>query len=412
MSRSKHTVDYLAREANIDPEEVLLLLWDGGLGYLRTAGSKVRNNDMDRARTLLGMLSSNDLASVAAWQRALELNAEEFRGLQTSLGLEFASAGKLRSRSIRKLEAHARSRRHEELRPAPITTDRPKGLESDKNRATKEIAAQSLEWRPIGQQRKIVLLSLDDILAIHMELVGYFAGQNDPIDPPGVRDSNLLASALFRPETSLGIERKYPTVEMAAAALLHALIHDHPFHNGNKRTALVAMLAFLDANGLLMTCDEEQLFRQVLRIARHALVQDGAGQLTDRETLAIAAWIKEHTRQIELGDRPIPFRKLRKLLSRYECGVDTLAGSRANISRSIERKRLLLRPKIEKVSCQIPYGGEGREVGKGTMARIRKDLQLDEENGTDSASFYDNAPAVAGEFIEQFRKTLLRLSRL
>src|SRR5258708_1626270 len=74
------------------------------------------------------------------------------------------------------------------------------------------------------------------VLVIHNQLVRDFAESGDPIDPPGIRDrGELLESALSRPQTSIGTTLKYPTIEMAAAALLHALVHNHPFHNGNKR---------------------------------------------------------------------------------------------------------------------------------------------------------------------------------
>ena len=58
----------------------------------------------------------------------------------------------------------------------------------------------------------------DEVMRIHFELVKDFADGPDPIEPSGVRTESLLASAVFRPQTSLGDVLKYPTVEMAAAA--------------------------------------------------------------------------------------------------------------------------------------------------------------------------------------------------
>src|ERR1700741_1391270 len=93
-----------------------------------------------------------------------------------------------------------------------------------------------------------VLLSADDILALHYQLVDFFKKTEDPIDPAGPRDLNLLASAVGRPQTSLGHEEKYPTLLLKAAALFHSLVKNHAFHNGNKRTGLMATLTFLDRN--------------------------------------------------------------------------------------------------------------------------------------------------------------------
>ena len=208
----------------------------------------------------------------------------------------------------------------------------------------------------------------------------------------------------------MGNVRKYPTAEMAGAALLHSLVHNHPFHNGNKRTGLVSMLAFLDLNRLLITCNEDELFKTVLRIAQHAIAT--GSQLPDREVLFISEWILANSRPIELGDRPIPFRRLRKLLTRFDCSCDPPRGTHVLVTRPFLRPRRLRRPQEVTLSVQVQYRDEGREIPKGVIARLRKELCLDEPHGIDSASFYDNAPAAAGEFILQFRKTLRRLASL
>ncbi len=92
------------------------------------------------------------------------------------------------------------------------------------------------------------------MLAIHNALVLDFLHQENPIDPPGPRNDDIIASAVFRQHTSIGDVLKYPSVELSAAALLHSLVNNHPFHNGNKRTALVSMLVLLDENELMLTC--------------------------------------------------------------------------------------------------------------------------------------------------------------
>jgi len=79
--------------------------------------------------------------------------------------------------------------------------------------------------------------------------VADFAGTGDPIAPPGVRSMTLLESAVSRQHTALGGRLKYADPVSSAATLLYGICSDHPFHNGNKRTALVAMLVHLDDTG-------------------------------------------------------------------------------------------------------------------------------------------------------------------
>jgi len=71
---------------------------------------------------------------------------------------------------------------------------------------------------------------------------------------------SLLASALGRPfQTAFGKDA-YPTIQEKAAALFHSLIANHPFFDGNKRTAVLALVHFLLANGWFPVIGEEELF--------------------------------------------------------------------------------------------------------------------------------------------------------
>jgi len=65
---------------------------------------------------------------------------------------------------------------------------------------------------------------------------------------PGVRDNNLLHSALEMPKLSFGGQEIYPTVYEKAAAYLYHIARNHPFIDGNKRTAYFVTRAFLVAN--------------------------------------------------------------------------------------------------------------------------------------------------------------------
>ena len=413
MPRSRYTVSVLAEQANIDPEEALLRLWDEDIDYVSTSGSKVRRHDLDDARRALGLLGRDKLASPSAWQALLGLQDIAFRDLTISQDLEYSRTGRLTGKSIRKLQAYARG-------ATPDSQKSGAGQEDSSTEVSTEFGAPSRQpektpfvWRTIGKERHIKHLTYDDVYAIHEELVEYFYGHSDPIEPAGVRDSNLLASAIDRPRTSLGGEKKYPTVEMAAASLLHSLILNHALYNGNKRTALVATLAFLDINRLTFTCSEDAIRRQVLRIARHTVVPPGLDRTADRETLAIAEWISKNTRPIKLGDRPIAFRKLHKLLRQFDCEIEQIqGGSQVTITRSIMKRSFWGRQSSETLSSQVAYYGPGREVDKISIAKVRKELRLDDNNGVDSAAFYENAPAAAGELIERFRRTLRHLSRI
>ena len=90
-------------------------------------------------------------------------------------------------------------------------------------------------------------IRVDDILAIHADQIGRYGGGE------GIRDPGLLEAALFRPQTG-----HYPTLIDEAAALWESLSQNHPFVDGNKRTAFAAAYVFLAINGLAITATDDE----------------------------------------------------------------------------------------------------------------------------------------------------------
>ncbi|MFA5876022.1 MAG: type II toxin-antitoxin system death-on-curing family toxin [Candidatus Margulisiibacteriota bacterium] len=245
----------------------------------------------------------------------------------------------------------------------------------------------------------MVYMNPSEVEAIHWQLVRDFGKTRDPIIPPGVKDQNLLASALHRVHTSLGCELKYPTVPMAAAAYLHAIIGNHAFHNGNKRTALVATLVFLDLNGFLLEVDEDNLFDYLIQIADHKIVtRVNTEELADLEMWEIARWLHRNSRAVSHAERLLKFHELRSILNQYGCTFKTRTGNRMNISRG-------------EFKTQVYYRNDGTDVDRGTIRKIRTDLHLSEEDGYDSTIFY-NAEEKISDFMLKYRCTLDRLAKV
>ena len=254
------------------------------------------------------------------------------------------------------------------------------------------------KWPTVGQPTdRLLYLSAEQVEQIHWILADDFKKSKDPIDPPGLRSKDLLESAVHRTRTSLGAEVKYPTVPMVAAALLHAVISNHPFHNGNKRTALVATLAFLDVNGYVLEADDDELFDYLLRIAAHEVSSNGPG--SDEEMLEIARWIHRHSRAVSIEEKVIKFHDLKAILRRYGCTFELAGrGNRINIQR-------------DKRSTQVYYRNDGTDVERNTIRQIRRDLGLTDEEGYDSAIFYKAEQRIPA-FIHRYRRTLSRLAKV
>ena len=95
---------------------------------------------------------------------------------------------------------------------------------------------------------------------IHDDLIGSLWPGIDPVARNEYRDIDLLESALGRPFHSAGGQDAYPTVIDKASALFHSMISNHPFHNGNKRTAVVAVDAFLMGNGYCLALNNTKMY--------------------------------------------------------------------------------------------------------------------------------------------------------
>lgn len=398
------TVSHLAKKADVDLDETLVILWDAGISHVVGPDDVVPPKSVKVAERALEIENPKEQTRIDYWLERTGLSRSEFVEQVLELGIHIQP--KMRKlpkgglRKVKRLFAHG-----EHLQEALSKTTSSVDSEPE--------VIPELVWSDIGNRRPITYLSEEEVLHIHDALVVDFANSEDPISPPGLRDTNLFGSAVARPQTALGDEFKYPTVEMAAAALMHSIILNHCFNNGNKRTGLVSMLAFLDKNSMIATCTEDELFRFTLQVAQHRLVPLHYDQLADREVVEIAYWIKSHSRRVTKGERPVPWHRLKRILGGFGCELTPAPGkgNRIDIRRRVDEPGLLGRKKKKILSTQVAWGGDGNTVEKNTLNYIRNELRLNENNGIDSRVFYE-AEAEPDDFIQAYRTVLRRLGRL
>ena len=105
-----------------------------------------------------------------------------------------------------------------------------------------------------------IYLTLEQIIVIHEDQIVRYGGSS------GLRDVSLLESAVFRSQSSFGGEDLYPTIFDKASALMHSLILNHPFIDGNKRTGTASMLVFLELNGYRLQVNKKPLVSAALEM--------------------------------------------------------------------------------------------------------------------------------------------------
>lgn len=104
-------------------------------------------------------------------------------------------------------------------------------------------------------------MKIEIVLAIHRQLILSFGGSD------GVRDANLLNSAINRPYLTFDKVELYPNIEDKAAAILESIVKNHPFLDGNKRTGYVLMRYLLMQNGKDIQASEDEKYQLVIDIA-------------------------------------------------------------------------------------------------------------------------------------------------
>ena len=107
----------------------------------------------------------------------------------------------------------------------------------------------------------MIRITKKQVLMLHKQLIDEYGGSH------GVRDENLLESALETPFQSFGGEELYPSVQAKAARVCYGLVKNHSMVDGNKRIGAHAMLVFLALNGRELEYTQKELSNIILEIA-------------------------------------------------------------------------------------------------------------------------------------------------
>ena len=121
-------------------------------------------------------------------------------------------------------------------------------------------------------------LAVEQVLFLHSRIIDAAGGSH------GVRDLGLLQSAAARPAVTFGGKELYPDIFHKAAALMESLIKNHPFIDGNKRTAITAAGVYLARNGYVLEASQRELERFTLAKATKKFITSEA-----------ADWFKRHS---------------------------------------------------------------------------------------------------------------------
>ena len=124
------------------------------------------------------------------------------------------------------------------------------------------------------------MITPEEVIKLHELSIQFFGGSS------GIRDLDLLESAVARPFQTFESEELYTSVYEKSAALLESIIKNHPFVDGNKRTGFLAAFVFLRKNNISITAPEDEAYEFVVDLA--------SSKISFEE---IVAWLKQSTQK-------------------------------------------------------------------------------------------------------------------
>ena len=227
-------------------------------------------------------------------------------------------------------------------------------------------------------------LTMRDVIRAHFEIVNRFYMEGEGLGGVGPRDIGLLESAVARQHVSFGGQRKWGSMFEMAATLFFGLIKNHPFHDANKRTALLSMLYQLHQVGWCPSINEQEIENFTVDIAENNLGKHRyyrelkKNKSLDAEVRFIARYLKRHTRKIDLTHRVITYRELQVILAKNQFEMANPQDNHIDIIKHDERvKRRLFGFIEEKVPITTRVGRIGfprwtAEVARGDIKNIRE----------------------------------------
>lgn len=279
---------------------------------------------------------------------------------------------------------------------------------------------------------RILTLSSDEVINLHNLLSSdpEIAKITEVVTPNGVKDFNLLESAVNRQYSGFQNYTRYNNIYSNCATLVYGVACNHAFHNGNKRAALLSMIKHLYKNGyvILHNISNELVYEFLRSIAAHELESFARSDKEYRnlynscfkvsslneveaDVKFIELWIRRHSQSKNQTERPMRWKVLIEKLQTMGIVIETdpvnfkvvLTKQSSNLFSFFEKNR-------GKYSKTYPYEFN-KLCEKYLLKEIRKDFGLTKDKGYDDYSFFVDADAFVESEILLFKKAIYKLSR-
>ena len=250
----------------------------------------------------------------------------------------------------------------------------------------------------------------------------------DAVEPPGIKNIDMLESAVYRQHTGSSGWYKYDTVFKNCATLVFAITKNHAFHNGNKRVAFLAMIKHLFENGYVLSPStrHDHIYQLLIALADDKIPSffwqtdkklfrqnKPKGEWKDEDVINILAqWLRQNS-QYKNGVVKVNIRTnhFKEMLEKKGIFLET-NGTWVTLYQ-VKKKTILGIPidKIERYNeKKYGIGSSISDIGIKVINQIRKDYLLTERDGFDNNAFYDGDEFIDQELIT-YKKIIYKLSK-
>jgi len=247
-------------------------------------------------------------------------------------------------------------------------------------------------------------------------LAQYFGALKEGIGGVGPKSLHLLQSAVSRQMVGLEGQYKWRDLFEVSATLFFGLIKNHPFHDANKRTALLTALYQLQCHGRIVSSAQKEFEDLAVRVAEGRLdVYPGfrdQRNRADAEVLFVAAFFRRKTRDIDKREFKVTYRQLAQILNRHGFQFGDSHDNRIDIVKEIQEKKLfgLKRQTVLKRVATMGFRDWGTDVSMKDLRAVRLATGLIPEKGYDTTVLTQNLNPME-TLIAEYAAPLRRLAK-
>lgn len=264
------------------------------------------------------------------------------------------------------------------------------------------------------------VLSYEDVLDAHFCIADFFSREGYGMGGIGIKDVGTFVSTVERQFTGYGGHVVYDSDYEQIATLCFGIIKNHPFYDGNKRTAFLCALLQLHRLGRVIDVPEKEFEDLMVSIADGSIEKKSALRefrkrgTSHPEIRFLGRYLEKNSRKRARLIKTLKFRQLRQIVEANGFYFQNPNKGTINLACMEERRihRFLLGDRIEKkekVITQIAYHGEGVDVPNGTVKLIRQSCGLTDQDGFDGEVLLRDAQPTF-QLINSYRSALQRLA--